>query len=422
MKCNAKAVSSPMRFPWLTSAATLLGYLSSCGLPSDAEQKDAHPSTDTANEAIIFGVDASSAELNHTGGLVAVFPGDSPELICTGSLIGPETVVTAKHCVDILPYIEASGYSIGFAIGPDSAAPDELIGVAGFQTSPGDTGGFVGYGRDVAVLHLDHAPTIPTTYAEPRLLTDSRVGERMVTVGYGVHGATGGFDGKRRIGRETVAAVEGYTYEAIFGDFESYVEWWFTGQVTDDDYLENLDGSQLDYLYDSYISLVLYPEHEAVTDAGEGNTQSCHGDSGGPLMRVTREGTWTTYGVVSGGFYSLRMACDFGTVFSTFGPESLEFVRTAREWQDPCGEVTQGGACDNGYAIRCESNLAYGVREVIEEDCIAQGEQCVVVDGNAVCGIVYPAERARHRAVRLDIRKLVRERFTRDLGQPWLAD
>ena len=57
MKCNAKAVSSPMRFPWLTSAATLLGYLSSCGLPSDAEQKDAHPSTDTANEAIIFGVE-----------------------------------------------------------------------------------------------------------------------------------------------------------------------------------------------------------------------------------------------------------------------------------------------------------------------------------------------------------------------------
>src|SRR5690606_34356063 len=108
------------------------------------------------------------------------------------------------------------------------------------------------------------------------------------------------------------------------------------------------------------------------------------------------------------------------TVFSTFGPESLEFVRDARDWQDPCGEVTQRGTCHNGYVTRCESDLVSGVREVIEEDCIAQGEQCVVVDGNAACGIVFPAERTR--AVRLDIQKLVRERFARDLGQPWLTD
>lgn len=422
MKRNANVKSYARHVTWLSATGTLLVGITSCGHPSQDGQQQPHPATDTAEEAIIFGVSASSTALNHTGALVAVFPGEVPEQICTGTLIAPETVVTAKHCVDILPYIEDSGYTVAFAIGVDSTAPEELIGVAGYATSPGDSGGFVGYGRDVAVLHLDHAPTTPTTYAEPRLMTDSRVGDSMITIGYGVHGATGAFDGRRRIGRETVTAVEGNTFEAIFGDFESFVEWWFTGQVTDADYLENVDPSELDYLYEFYTSLELYPEHEAVTGADEEDTQSCYGDSGGPLMRVTREGTWATYGVVSGGFNSLRLTCDFGTVFSTFGPESLDFLRSAREWEDPCGDVTQGGACDNGYAVRCESDLTSGVREVVEEDCIAQDEQCVVVDGNAACGTVFPADRTRRRAVRLDIQKLVRERFTRDLGQPWLAE
>ena len=345
------------------------------------------------SEDIIGGFHADSPELNHTGAVVAIDPTtQEPFAFCSSMLIGPETVVTAKHCAVVLPDAQFQGFQVAWAAGPHAQSPIELIPIAAVETSPGDVGGFVAMGRDVAVLHLEHPSSL--TPATPAPFTDDLLGTSMVSIGYGVFGALGASDDQRRIGRETVAAVEGRPLEAMLGSFENFIEWYFTGTVTEDDYLVNFppDDPFIASLRLQFDALVLYDQHEAVTGLAPSDTQSCFGDSGSPLARYTRDGGWRTYGVVSGGLSSLRMQCDFGTVFSTFGPQSFAFLQQALTWEDPCGDVPPSGACDGDVAQTCETNYIGNIRRLVEQDCAAQGLACVSSPEGTGCGVVPPPE------------------------------
>jgi len=131
---------------------------------------------------------------------------------------------------------------------------------------------------------------------------------------------------------------------------------------------------------------VLFDQHEAVTGLGATDTQSCFGDSGGPLALFQRNGVTETYGVVSGGLGSIRSACDFGTVFSIFGPQTIAFLEDSLDWVDPCGDVTSAGQCDGSVARTCETNFNGNLRRLIEEDCSASGLECVSGDTGVGCG------------------------------------
>ena len=367
----------------LASAAAGIA-LAALGCSARTEQ----PAVEQRGLDIIGGSHADSPELNHTGALVFIDPTTNvPSPFCSSTLIAPETVVTAKHCAAIFPQIENAGFKLAWAVGPHASAPLELIPVVAADTSPGDVGGFVQMGRDVAVAYLEHPSTIPPAVPKPG--AEATVSRPMVSIGYGVFSAGGSSDDQRRIGRETVAAQSGKVFEIMFGSFENFVEWEFTGQVTDEDFLANFPPddptiAQLRALFDTQL---LFDQHEVVTGLAASDTQSCFGDSGGPLAGFTN-GHWETYGVVSGGLSSLRSACDFGTVYSTFGPDSLAFLQKAVTWTDPCGDVSAQGQCDGNVATRCETSLVAGIRRLQTEDCAAQGLTCVASGAGVGCGAV----------------------------------
>jgi hypothetical protein len=342
---------------------------------------------------IIGGFHADSPALDHVGALVAIDPTTNvPFAFCSSTLIGPETVVTAKHCAVVLPDAQVQNFKLAWAAGPRAEEPVELIPIASIATAPGDVGGFVAMGRDVAVVHLDHPTSIAP--ATPKLFTDALIGTAMVSAGYGVYGAPGTSDDQRRIGRETVSGTEGRVFELILGSFESFVEWAFTGQVTPDDFLVNFppDDPEIAFLRQQFDVLVLYDQHEAVAGLAPTDTQTCFGDSGGPLARFTRDNGWETYGVVSGGLGSLRSVCDFGSVFSTFGPESFAFLEQSLDWVDPCADVSASGACDGDIAVTCETNFVGNIRRLVEVDCSDQGLACVSSEQGTGCGSVPPPE------------------------------
>ena len=120
-----------------------------------------------------------------------------------------------------------------------------------------------------------------------------------------------------------------------------------------------------------------------MTGGAPGDAQPCFGDSGSSLIR-RQNGQFVSFGVVSGGIGSRESICDFGTVYATFGVGVLEFLKTARQWVDPCGDVDSHGTCDGNTALRCTS-LVEGRRRPVSFDCGSLEMTCNTSGGQVSC-------------------------------------
>ena len=68
-----------------------------------------------------------------------------------------------------------------------------------------------------------------------------------------------------------------------------------------------------------------------------------------------------------------------------FGPEALTFLDQAKQWVDPCEDLTTLGRCDGDTVLRC-TKRDEGERRSIETDCSLFGQTCALTPGNeAVC-------------------------------------
>jgi hypothetical protein len=415
----------------MATSLALVGLASACqddpinpAPPADPSQKD--------NLGLIAGFAANDPRLDAMGALVLIPPYPGPnELLCGAGLITSETLLTAKHCAEIIPLAISFGYRLAFSTGPDIKRPGKVVELAAYEMAPGDEGGFVGRGRDVAVLHLEHPLTGVTPLAVGQF-TDEDIGKAFAAIGFGVQDNSGA-DGTRRLGKETLRAREGRTLEVMFGTFERFLEWFQTGNVTAQNLIKSyerklnlasdggaggtggnrtggtgggaggaggtagtgggggsdggVDGGgppSIEEIARYYWELfVLEKGYEVVTGGVAGDSQTCYGDSGSPLLKYL-DGQFFTFGVVSGGVGSTDLVCDVGSTFATFGPEVAAFIETAKQWVDPCGDLDVVGACDGNVARRC-TNAAEGRRRAIEFDCGLVGMTCNTRQGQVSC-------------------------------------
>lgn len=197
-----------------TVVASLLGLLTACnGALAPSSQGD----SGTTEDNIIAGFDARSPALDAVGSLGYVQYGES-QPFCSAALIGPETVLTARHCVEDID-------GVFFQIGPDGYAPRRWNRVVAQTEVPfGEEPGMIEMGRDLAILHLEDPILDVKPVKVGGSLSAANVDSRYLMIGYGINDASGA-SGDRRMGAATLNAVEGRVYEQVFGDFDAWLEY-----------------------------------------------------------------------------------------------------------------------------------------------------------------------------------------------------
>ena len=365
------------------------------------------------DEPLIAGVPANGAKLNAIGSVGVVFTDSlgatQYEAYCSASLIGKQTVLTAKHCVQFFSRDYAAGSKTVFAIGPDASAPLRLLEVVDVEGAPGDEGGFAGHGRDVGVMYLGQRASELTPLEIGGLKTQD-LHKKFIEIGYGTRDNTGAH-GTRRAGNVTLRATQGSIPEIIFGSFERFKAWYETGspdtnalfatgpvapvaflpmarslhEPADPNAGGSADdggGDQDAYLQYLYQNLVLTPGDEAIFGGTPGDAQSCYGDSGAPILRADAKGNFIAYGVVSAGVGSNQLVCDYGGIDAVFGPEVQAFLKTAQNWVDPCKGVSVEGQCTGKTVQRCTSPFE-GPRRLVKFNCGSLGQVCAVQPGGS---------------------------------------
>jgi hypothetical protein len=201
-----------------TPAALLSAVLTSaCGVSADGDRIDVV----SLEQSLL---DARAATTPRWDAVGAPYAPELPELgSCTGTLVGPAAVLTAKHCVLLGASMPEARFV--FAIGPDAFSPKAMYPISGWDwetgVEPVTESTYGQFGSDVGIVRLgaEVARVLPLEIG--RLHRADR-GRRFAIVGYGVS-SDAGDTGRRRVGRMTFRGIGGNYADYAFGSLDGFV-------------------------------------------------------------------------------------------------------------------------------------------------------------------------------------------------------
>jgi hypothetical protein len=283
------------------------------------------PPASSDPEAIIGGASTDDPKYAAVGALGWAFPGYGVvHVFCSGTLVAPQAIVTARHCTGSIDEGNAIGVVPVFIFGSDAYASTTMVPITSYVNappSPQPAGGLLlDGGRDVSVAQLEN-PVTDVVPAKLGQFDDSFIGEPFDIAGFGINDVTFA-SGLKFSGTVTARATHGRWYDLLFnGDYDAYLDWYFTDSAAALPSLEEAKEWWKIYRLEN--------KYELLAGGLPGESIGCFGDSGGPLLRGTSASDLTTYGVSFATEATFSTVCGLGGAYAVFNQTMLEFVESA---------------------------------------------------------------------------------------------